>query len=115
MSVLIVAHRVDRALIGFFGLSSGLYKLSFGAADVEIFAHLGMSAAGTAGFGALQLVAALGLASARTRAPAALLLFGCNLWASAGLFAADIQPFGWVSFVMVAMAAVQLVEEPVAA
>jgi len=112
MSAAMWAHRVDRALIGFFGVMSGLYKLSFGEADVEIFAHLGMSAVGTAGFGGMQLLCGLGLVAARTRPVAALGLTCCNLWATSGLFAAGIQPFGWVSFVMVAMAAVQLVEEP---
>lgn len=43
---------------------------------------------------------------------AALGLTCCNLWATSALFAAGIQPFGWVSFLMVGMAAVQLLREP---
>lgn len=114
MSPLRLAHRIDRGLIGLFALSSGLYKLSFGEADVEIFAHLHMSAVGTAGFGLLQLLCGLGLVRSETRAPAAVGLMACNLWATSALFAADIQPFGWVSFVMVAMAAAQILPEPTA-
>lgn len=100
---------VDRGLIVLFALASGAYKLSFGEADVAIYAHLGFSAVATAVFGGVQALFGLGLLVGRVRAPAAIGLAVCNTVATLALFAAGIQPFGWISWVFVAMAAVQAV------
>lgn len=95
---------VDRASIVLFALSSGAYKLGFGAADVEIFAHLGFSAGLTAVFGGVQLLAGILCLPRRTRRVGAVGLAACNALATLALFAAGIQPFGWISWVFVAMA-----------
>lgn len=98
-------HRVDHALIVLFAIASGAYKLAFGEADVEIYGHLGFSAVATAVFGAVQAACGLATIPRRTRVGAALGLAACNLVATGALFAAGIQPFGWISLVFVAMAA----------
>jgi hypothetical protein len=103
---------VDRALIVLFGVSSGLYKVSFGPADVEIYAHLGFSAVATAAFGLAQLVLALLCLPARTRRVGAVGLALCNTVATLALFAAGIQPFGWISWGFVAMAAALWWDQP---
>ena len=96
---------VDRVLIVLFALSSGVYKLSFGPADVEFYAHLGLSAGVTAAFGAVQAAFGLLCLPSRTRRAGAVGLALCNTVATLALFAAGIQPFGWISWVFVAMAA----------
>lgn len=96
---------VDRVLIVLFGVSSGCYKLGFGAADVDIFAHLGWSGAVTAAFGGVQLAAAIACLPSRSRRAGAVALATCNLVATLALFAAGVQPFGWISLLFVAMAA----------
>lgn len=103
---------VDRALIVLFALASGIYKVSYGPADVEIYAHLGFSATATAVFGAVQAVFGLGLLAARTRVPAAIGLAVCNAVATAALFAAGVYAFGFISVVFIAMAAVQVWAPP---
>ena len=106
---------VDRVLIVLFGISSGLYKVAFGPADVEIYAHLGFPAALTAAFGAVQLAFAIACVPSRSRRVGAVGLAACNLVATGALFAAGIQPFGWISFVFVAMAAALWFDRPDAA
>lgn len=96
---------INHGLMVLFGVSSGLFKVAGGAADLEVFSHLGMGRWAVAVFGALQAVAAVLTVPARTRTPGVVGLTACNLLASAGLFAAGVQPFGVVSLLFVAMAA----------
>jgi hypothetical protein len=103
---------VGRVLIVLFALSSGAYKLAFGPADVEIYAHLGFSPVATAVFGGVQALFGLLCLPARTRSAGAVGLAGCNAVATGALFAAGIQPFGWASLVFVAMALVLLADRP---
>lgn len=95
---------INRVVIALFGLASGAYKLSGGAADIEIFAKVGLSARQTAVFGAIQAVAGIALLWTPARLPAAVVLALCNAFASYGLFVAGMQPFGTISIVFVLMA-----------
>lgn len=104
--------RIDRVLIGLFGLMSGAYKVGFGEADIVVYAALGFSPTATAGFGAVQLLFGLACFVERTRRIGAVGLVLCNTVATAALFAAGIQPFGWISWVFVGMAALVWVELP---
>src|SRR4051812_20336515 len=99
---------INHALIIFFAISSGLFKLLGGVPDLEIFAHLGMNAAMVAAFGAVQLAGGIGLIFARSKFPAAIVVTLCNALATVGLFAAGIQPFGVISILFIAMAALEL-------
>jgi hypothetical protein len=54
----------------------------------------------------LQLLAGLACFHERTRHGGALGLIVCNTVATCALFASDLQPFGWVSWVFVVMAVV---------
>ncbi len=92
-------------LMAAFGVASGGYKVAGGAADLAVFAHLGMAPALVRLFGLVQAAAGLTLPLRRTGTAAALVLVACNLLATAGLFAAGVQPFGWTSFLFVVMAA----------
>ncbi len=100
-----LAWKINRALIVFFALSSGVYKVSFGAADIEVYANLNYSPGGTAIFGALQALCGIGCLFERTRLPAALAYTAFNAVATSALFAAGEQPFGWISWIFVLMAA----------
>jgi hypothetical protein len=99
---------LNHVLITLFALSSGIFKLLGGKPDLEVFAHLGMGVAAVAAFGAVQALAGLGLVFARTARPAAAAVVACNALATAGLFAAGVQPFGVVSIAFIAMAALEL-------
>lgn len=100
-----VVWAIDRALIAGFGVMSGLYKVGFGAADVALYAHLNLSPVQTAAVGAIQVVCGVGLWLAPVARVAAVGLTVCNTVATMALFAGNQQPFGWISFVFVAMAA----------
>jgi len=56
-------------------------------------------------FGAIQAVAAVLTLPQRSRRVGVVGLTACNLFASAGLFVAGVQPFGVISLLFVAMAA----------
>ncbi len=120
-----VALAINRALISLFGVSSGLFKLAgaitrSGAPDAwwetdnGVFAHLGMGPTLVGVFGLLQAAAALLVWPAKTRKAGAGLLAACNLLATAGLFAAGVQPFGVISLVFVAMAVLAARPKPTA-
>lgn len=95
----------DVGLISLFAVASGVFKVVGGKPDLEVFAHLGMNAAAVAAFGAVQVIAGVLTAVPRTRRPGALALALCNALATAGLFAAGVQPFGAISTLFIAMAA----------
>lgn len=99
---------INHGLIVLFAVSSGVFKLLGGVPDLEIFAHLGMNAPMVAAFGAVQAAGGLGLLFARTKLPAAIVVTLCNTLATVGLFAAGIQPFGVISILFIAMAALEL-------
>ena len=99
---------INHVVIVLFAVSSGLFKLFGGAPDIEVFSHLGMSATLVAAFGGVQAAGGLGLVFARTRRPAAVVVTLSNALATAGLFAAGIQPFGVISIAFIAMAALEL-------
>jgi ABC-type uncharacterized transport system permease subunit len=95
---------LNHVLIVLFAVSSGAFKAFGGKPDIEVFAHLGMSATTVSLFGLAQAVGGLGLVFAATVRAAALVVTMCNVLATAGLFAAGVQPFGWISILFVAMA-----------
>lgn len=95
---------ISTGLIALFGLTSGAYKLSGGEADLRIFAYLGMGEILVRGFGLIQAIAAAGLFYRPLGVAAAGVLSACNALATAGLFAAGVQPFGWISLILVVMA-----------
>ena len=99
---------INHVCIVLFALSSGVFKLLGGKPDLEVFAHLGMGAAAVATFGAVQMLGGVGLLFARAARPAAAVVVACNALATAGLFAAGIQPFGVISIAFIAMAALEL-------
>jgi hypothetical protein len=99
---------INHGLIVLFATSSGLFKLLGGVPDLEIFAHLGMTAPMVAAFGAVQLAGGLGLIFAKSKFPAAIVVTLCNTLATVGLFAAGIQPFGVISILFIVMAALEL-------
>mgnify|MGYP000941499101 CR=1 FL=1 len=110
-------RRGNLALITLFATSSGLFKVigaltrrgtpdAWWEADNAVFAHLGLSITAVGVFGATQLLAGAAMVPSRSRKVAALAVAACNLFATAGLFAAGIQPFGVVSIVFVVMAVV---------
>lgn len=94
----------NHVLITLFGVSSGLYKVTGGEADLRVFSALGMSAMSIAIFGAVQALAAAGTWPTGLRRVAAWILAACNLLASIGLFAAGTTTFGFVSLLFVASA-----------
>jgi len=96
--------RVNHVLVVLFALSSGLFKVAGGRADIELFAHIGMSAAAVAVFGVIQ---ALGGFLAMWRFTArfgAAIVTVCNAFATVGLFLAGVQPFGAISVLFIVMA-----------
>jgi len=95
---------VNHVLIALFGVASGAFKVIGGEADLQIFAHLGMGSLAVAVFGGAQLFSALATVPTRTRPAGAWTLAACNLLATLGLFAANVQPFGFISITFVAMA-----------
>ncbi|MBL8956384.1 MAG: hypothetical protein JNK82_36760 [Myxococcaceae bacterium] len=106
---------VNRVLITLFGLSSGLFKVAgsitrtgdpaaWWETDNGVFAHLGLGPTLVGLFGLVQAVAAALVWPVKTRKAGAYALAACNLFATAGLFAAGVQPFGVVSLVFVVMA-----------
>ena len=100
-----VALTISTVLITIFGVASGVYKIAGGEADLRIFAHLGMGPALVRVFGLLQALASCLVFHRTLGAVAAGILTACNALASAGLFAAGVQPFGWISLVFVPMGA----------
>lgn len=98
---LLVVH----VLITLFGVSSGVFKVVQGAPDLAVFAHLGMGPLAVSVFGAVQVAASVASWPAVSRRWGAGALAACNLLATAGLFAAGVQPFGVISLLFVAMAA----------
>jgi len=98
------ARWINHVLIVLFAVASGAFKVLGGKADLEIFAHLGMSATTVSLFGLAQAIGGLGLIFAVTARGSALLVAACNALATAGLFAAGVQPFGWFSIAFIAMA-----------
>jgi hypothetical protein len=98
-----IASWLNHVLIVLFALASGLFKLVGGKADLEVFAHLGMNSTAVALFGLAQAAGGLGLVFATTTRGAAFVVAACNALATAGLFAAGVQPFGWISLVFIAM------------
>lgn len=99
-----IALWIDLVLIALFGLSSGIYKVTGGEADVRLYAALGLGPLATALAGAIQAAAAGALFFRPTRSVAAVMLAAVNALATAVLFANAVQPFGVISIVFVAMA-----------
>lgn len=99
---------INHVLIVLFAVSSGVFKLLGGVPDLEVFSHLGMSAAMVAVFGAVQASGGLALLFARTKVPGAVVVTLSNALATAGLIAAGVQPFGVISILFIAMAALEL-------
>ena len=97
----------NRLLIGLFAVMSGLFKVAGGAADLRLFAALGMAPPAVLAFGAIQAAAGLMLLLDVRRTPAALLLAACNAFATLALFVNGVQPFGVLSIVFVVMAAIE--------
>ena len=95
---------ISTAFIALFALASGVYKLTGGEADLRIFAHLGMGEGLVRGFGLVQALAGVALFYRPFGVEAGWGLTACNALATAGLFAAGVQPFAWISLVFVAMA-----------
>ncbi len=95
---------ISTGFIAIFGLASGIYKLTGGEADLQIFARLGMGEIQVRAFGLIQALAGCALFYRPLGVVAASVLTACNALATAGLFAARVQPFGWISLVFVAMA-----------
>lgn len=56
----------------------------------------------------LDVTGGAGLLFGRSVGPAALVVAGCNAFASYGLFAAGVQPFGVISILFVVMALLEL-------
>lgn len=98
-----IASWINHVLIVLFALASGSFKLAGGKADLEVFSHLGMSSTAVALFGLVQAVGGLCLVFAATTRAGAFVVAACNALATAGLFAAGVQPFGWISLVFIAM------------
>jgi hypothetical protein len=94
---------VNRYLIALFAFASGAYKGTGGAADIALFARVGLSATAVAVFGAIQALAGAALLT-RARRPAAVVVAACNAFASYALFVGGVQPFGVISLVFVGMA-----------
>jgi hypothetical protein len=103
-----IALWINHVLIVLFAVSSGIFKLAGGAPDIAVFSHLGMTPRMVAAFGAVQLAGGISLLFARTCRPGAALVAACSALATAGLFAAGVQPFGVISIVFVAMALLEL-------
>jgi hypothetical protein len=99
---------LNHVLIILFAVSSGVFKVLGGQADIEVFSHLGMGATAVAVFGAVQAVGGVGLLFGASARPAAMGVMACNALATVGLFAAGVIPFGVVSVLFIAMAAVEL-------
>lgn len=95
---------VNHLLIALFGIASGAFKTMGGEADLQIFAHLGMGPLAVAIFGCVQLFSALATVPIKSRRGGAWVLATCNLLAALGLFAANVQPFGFISLVFIVMA-----------
>jgi hypothetical protein len=103
-----LALTINRYVIALFALSSGIFKLVGGRADVEVFSHLGMTATVVAAFGAVQALGGLALLFAKARRPGAVVVVLSNAVATIGLFAAHVIPFGVASILFIAMAALEL-------
>ena len=99
------AWSVNRVLIIAFAVSSGLFKVGGGQADVELFGKLGMTVGMVTFFGVVQTVAGVLCVMERARSWAAVMLALCNAFASLALFVAGVQPFAVISLLFVAMAA----------
>jgi hypothetical protein len=100
--------RINHVLIVLFAVASGVFKLVPRNTDIEIFAHIGMGAAAVAVFGVVQACGGCALVFRRTTRVAALVVAGCNLLATVGLFVAGIQPFAAISLLFVGMALLEL-------
>lgn len=116
-----LAHRalaVDAVLIGLFGLSSGIYKATGGAADIVLYGVAGVGPGAMAAIGVAQALAGLGLIVGlrveRALAPSSLALAAINLFASYVLFRNGVQPFAVISLLFVAMALAPLARGGVA-
>ena len=108
MKVLLLINHV---IIALFGVASGVFKVVGGQADLDVFSHLGMGPVAVALFGGVQVLAAVATMPARSRKAGALLLAACNALATAGLFAAGVQPFGVISVAFMVMALLVLRRE----
>lgn len=95
----------NHALVTLLGLATGLVKIFGLEADVEIFANLGFSYTATVIFGVIQTVAALMLLAPQTIKWGAIILGISFVIATAGLFVSGMIPFGVVSLLFIAMAA----------
>lgn len=99
-------YQLNRWVIAAFGLMTGCYKMLGGAADVELFARLGLSAPQVALFGLVQAAAAVAVLVPSRRRAGGLVLAVCNAVGTYGLWNAGVQPFAALSLMFVAMAVV---------
>jgi hypothetical protein len=102
----------NHVLITFFAISSGLFKLAQGEADVKLYAVAGIGVGAMMAIGAVQAAGGVALVFARTRTAGAVVVTAINLLASVILFINGIQPFGAISLLFVAMAALELRFKP---
>ena len=103
-----LALTINHYLIALFALSSGIFKIAGGRADIAVFSHLGMTAPVIAVFGGVQAIGGIGLLVRSTRRAAAIVVVLCNTVATAGLFAAHVVPFAIVSIAFIVMASLEL-------
>ncbi len=97
---------VNRVLLVLLGVSTGAVKLAQMAEEMEILANAGIGTVPTMAFGAVQLVAALGVIPARTRRPAGVVLALTFVAATGVLFVNGLVAFGVFSLLFIAMAVV---------
>ena len=103
---------VNHVLIVAFALSSGVFKLARGDADVKLYGAVGIGIAAMVAIGVAQALGGVALIFARTRTAGVVAVAAVNLLASGTLFANHVQPFGAISLLFVAMAALELAFRP---
>jgi hypothetical protein len=107
-----VLQWVNHVLITAFAVSSGVFKLLGGEADVKLYGAIGIGVTAMAAIGAVQALGGVALIFPRTRNIGAGVAAATNLLASGILFANHVQPFGAISLVFVAMALLEMAFRP---
>jgi len=95
----------NRVLLTLLGMMTGAVKLGQMAEEMALFANAGFSTAATMGFGFVQLAAAIALLHVRSARAGAITLLLTFVIATGVLFINAMIPFGLVSLVFIAMAA----------
>lgn len=89
-------------------LSTGLVKVFGMKEEVELFARVGITHGLFVAFGVAQLLAGVALIFPRTRRYGAAAIIPTFFIATYALFVSHVQPFGYLSFLFIAMALVPL-------